>query len=134
MEGAGKLAAEMRDAESQEFDDDPWSRSTYTPKKEFSSKVVVWKKKPAEYYKFKYSWLPQPMLRNGVLSIYPDKRKDEYKDDSAQEQIIASTMSPKSEWSKSTNSESNSGISGKKRSIMNIKGRGGAKIAPSRAR
>ena len=79
-----------------EFDDDPWSRSTYTPKKEFSSKVVVWKKKPAEYYKFKYSWLPQPMLRNGVLSIYPDKRKDEYKDDSAQEQIIAS-MSPESQ-------------------------------------
>ncbi len=124
LEGASKLAAEMRDAESEAFDDDPWTRSTYTPKKEFSSKVVVWKKKPAEYYKFKYSWLPQPMLKNGVLSIYPDKRKDEYKDDAmtglSEEASIASVLSQQS--GRRSNSPD--------KSRKNVKGRWGTKIAP----
>jgi hypothetical protein len=72
VEGANRLAEELDD--SVNLDDDPWSRSTYKPKKEYTGKVVVWKKKPPEYYKYKYQWLPQTMLKQSVLDVYPDKR------------------------------------------------------------
>lgn len=73
IEGANKMADEMRD-EPEAFNEDPWSRSKYKPEKVITGKSVVWKKKPAEYYKYKYQWLPQPMLKEAVLDIYPDSR------------------------------------------------------------
>jgi hypothetical protein len=57
--------------------DDPWSRSTFVPKRELPSKVLVWPKKPKESYKVKYSWLPQPMLKDAAISVYRDLREEQ---------------------------------------------------------
>ena len=35
----------------------------------------VWTKKPKESYKYKYSWLPQPMLGQAALAVYKDNRE-----------------------------------------------------------
>lgn len=75
IEGANKMAEEMLGEDQPEaLDEDPWSRSTFKPKEKITGKSVVWKKKPAEYYSYKYQWLPQPMLKQAVLDVYPDSR------------------------------------------------------------
>ena len=43
--------------------------------REAPSKVRVWTKKPKESYKYKYSWLPQPMLSRAAMSVYKDNRE-----------------------------------------------------------
>ena len=36
-------------------------------------KVRVWPKQPKEHYKFKYSWLPQPLLHKAANMVYKDR-------------------------------------------------------------
>ena len=76
---ANKMAEEMLGQDHPEaLYEDPWSRSTFKPEKKITGKSVVWKKKPAEYYGYKYQWLPQPMLKQAVMDVYPDSRAPRY--------------------------------------------------------
>jgi len=36
-------------------------------------KVRVWPKEPKEHYKFKYSWIPQPLLHKAANMVYKDR-------------------------------------------------------------
>jgi hypothetical protein len=73
---ASTLAHEMRLEQEPllDVDKDPWSRSTYVPKQELPSKVLVWPKKPKQSYTVKYSWLPQTMVKDAAISVYKDIR------------------------------------------------------------
>ena len=57
-------------------DNDPWSRSTYVPKRELPSKVLVWPKQAKQSYKIKYSWLPQTLVKDGAMAVYADIRDE----------------------------------------------------------
>jgi hypothetical protein len=76
---AFNLASDMKEdrAPFQAVDEDPWSRSTYLPKAELPSRVLVWPKKPKQSYKVKYSWLPQNMVKNAAVSVYKDLRQEQ---------------------------------------------------------
>ena len=78
---AADLANEMRTQREplQKVDDDPWSRSTYIPPREFPSKVLVWPKQPKQSYKIKYSWIPQTMVKDAAVQVYADIRKEQGK-------------------------------------------------------
>jgi hypothetical protein len=78
---ASNLADEIRTqrAPLQLVDDDPWSRSTFIQPKELPSKVLVWPKQPKQFYKVKYSWLPQTIVQEAAISVYSDLRKEQGK-------------------------------------------------------
>jgi len=78
---ASTLADEMRAqrAPLHNVDNDPWSRSTFIPKQELPSKVLVWPKKPKQSYTVKYSWLPQTLVKDAALSVYNDIREADEK-------------------------------------------------------
>jgi len=45
--------------------------------------VRVWPKDPKEHYKFKYSWLPQPLLHKAANLVYQNRPKLERKEEAA---------------------------------------------------
>ena len=72
------LASDLKEdrAPFEAVDDDPWSRSTYMPKEDLPSRVLVWPKKPKQSYKVKYSWLPQKMVKSAAVNVYSDLRQE----------------------------------------------------------
>ena len=45
--------------------------------------VRVWPKDPKEHYKFKYSWLPQPLLHKAASLVYQNRTQLERKEEEA---------------------------------------------------
>jgi hypothetical protein len=120
LEGAADLKEELRSKERilEDVADDPWSRSTYRKEKEIPSRVRVWPKKPKEFYKYRYSWLPQTMLKEAALNVYPETRMLTRNTDEFSKKIVSrgddmSTMSTIKSTDVSTKSKGNSVTSSK---------------------